>query len=281
VFADEQVAEGFYEIQMLGNNTDVTWELISLSAATGSARWNVYVSGTCNTFSDTNGVWQGGDQITFMSGVHLTGTTMINCNRLFQSGSTMDGATVLSANTVAGEAFIIGDNIQLIENSIFEYSDGHAIELPPTITTPVTYSFSGNTFSNYLADDTSGSAIFNNTGGDVLINISNGDTPTIRNSFGSTTDVQNPVVLTLTGIVSGSEVRILSSSVTSQVEELAGTDESGTTFAYNYTFSSGDTIDIVVLHIDYEYLRISNFELASTNASLPIQQNTDRVYRNP
>lgn len=280
VFAPERVAAGFYEIEMRGNGTDVTWELLSLAAATGSARWSITVSSSNNTFSDTNSVWKTGDQIYLTSGSHLTGTTLVDCNKLFQSGSTFNGVTILNANTVAGEAFVIADNISKIENSTFEYSDGHAIEIPPTITTPVTYSFSGNSFLDYLADDTSGSAIFNNSGGEVLINVSNGDTPTIRNSFGSSTDVQNPVILTLTNIISGSEVRFLSET-NGVWNELDGTEESGTTFAFNYTFASSFFVDIVILNLTHKYLRIAQLELGSTNSTVPVQQQTDRVYLNP
>ena len=280
VFADERVAEGFYEIQMVGNNTNVDFTLISISAATGSARWSLNASSSLNTFSDTNGVWKGADQILLNSGSHLTGTTFVDCNKLFQSGSTMDGCSILDANTVAGEAFIISDQLANIQNSSFEYAAGHAIEIPPNVSTPVTYSFVGNTFVGYTADDTSGSAIFNNSGGPILINITDGDSPTVRNSFGSSTDVQNPVVLTLTGLISGSEVRILSSSQTPP-QELAGTEESSTTFTYNYTFTSGLFIDIVVLNLTHKYLKISNLELGSSNTSIPIQQETDRVYLNP
>jgi hypothetical protein len=280
VFADERVAEGCYEIDMRGAGTDVIWELFSLTAATGSARWSINVSSSCNLFSDTNGVWSNGDIISLWSNSHLTGTSIISTNKFFQSGSTMDGVTVLSANTSEGEAFIVSDDISLIQNSAFEYSAGHALEIPPSVATPVTYSFSANTFTNYLADDTSGSAIFNNSGGPVLINISNGLSPTVRNSFGSTTDVQNPVVLTLTNIVSGSEVRILSSSQTPPVE-LDGTQESGTEFTFNYTFATGFFIDIVVLELGYKYLRLSDVELGASDTSIPVQQQLDRVYNNP
>lgn len=281
VFADERVAIGFYELEMRGNNTDVTWELASISAATGSARWSLTVSSSNNTFSDTNSVWQGADQILLTSGSHLTGTTIIDSNKFFQSGSTMDGITVLDANTVAGEAFVIANNIALVENSTFEFSDGHAIELPPTITTPITYSFSANVFTDYTADDTSGSALFNNTGGEVLINVVGGAiSPTVRDSIDSTTDIQNPVVLTLTNIVSGSEVRILSSGQTPPVE-LDGTEESGTTFTFNYTFASGFFIDIVILDLVFVYERISDLELGSGDTSIPIQQRFDRNYSNP
>lgn len=284
VFADERVARGFYEILIEGSQTNATTELLNLSSATTgtNARWNLTVSSSCNSYSDTNSVWLRGDQIRLSSNSHLTGTTLINCNRMFQSGSTHDSITVLDANTVSGSAFIVADNIGLFKDSTFEYSEGHALEIPPSVTTPVTYSLDGNQFLNYLADDTSGSAIFNNSGGDVLINITGGgNSPTVRNSDGSTTDVQNPVVLTITNIISGSEVRILSSSTDFPPIELGGTEESGTTFSYNYTFASGLFVDVVVLDLNYKYYRLSNLELTANDQTIPIQQETDRVYLNP
>lgn len=255
-----------------------------IAASTGSVRW--FFSGS---LSDVNSLNVLGS--TFLHGSEMLldnisssfiSTQFVDCTGL-DRGTLSTGFvrnSAIDANTATGESFMTASDISEIRFGNFQFSAGHALEIPPGVSTPVTYSFTGNTFTNYAADDTSGSAIFNNTGGDVLINVSGGDTPSIRNSFGSSTNVQNPVVLTLTGIVSGSEVRIMSSSQSPPVE-LGGTDESSTTFTFNYTFAAGFFIDIVVLDLSTTYLRLANVELGSSNTSIPIQQQTDRVYSNP
>jgi hypothetical protein len=255
-----------------------------IAASTGSVRW--FVSGSFEEVDELNilgATFIHANEILVNNvSASIVSTQFIDCNLLShsQDSSGFLRNSVIDANTVAGDAFLQTDGIGSIKFGSFEYSDGHAIRLLPEITTPVTYSFEGNTFTNYLADDTSGSALFNDAGGEVLINVVDGISPTVRDGFDSTTDIQNPIVLTLTGIVSGSEVRFLSSSQTPPVE-LAGTDESGPTFVFNYTYAAGFFVDIVIFHISYEYLRISNLELSSGDTSIPIQQGIDRVYLNP
>jgi hypothetical protein len=84
--------------------------------------------------------------------------------------------------------------------------------------------------------------------------------------------------LSLTGIKENSEVRIYHSGTTT---ELAGIENSTTTFDYEYVYSAGTYVDIVILHLDWDYYRIDNYLLPSTGATLPIAQITDRVYSNP
>ena len=279
VFADERVADGFYEIQIVGSATTASFELVNISAASTTRRWTLNVSSSAHSFSDKNSVLSIADKIILSQNSSVTGSTYINCTRLFQSGAALNNVNVLDANTVAGEAFIIADDISLISDSTFNYSAGHAIELPPTITTPVTYSFSNNQFVGYLADNTSGSAIFNNTGGDVLINIvDGGNTPTIRNSTGSSTTVNAAVTFKLTGLQVDSEVRIYDSTTGA---ELAGTESSGTTFTYQYNYTSDRTVYIVIFHLDFVEIRLTDITLSSSDQSIPIQQRTDRVYNNP
>ena len=196
IFADELVASGFYAFEMRGAGTDVSWNLASIvSANAATARWNILVDATTNSFSDTNGVWTGADQLTLSANATLTGTTLINCTTLTQTSAMLDTITVLGANTVAGAAFILSNNPALITDSAFNFSAGHAIE----ITTAGAYTFSGNTFTGYGADGTTSAAIYNNSGGAVTLNISGGgDTPTIRNGAGASTTVVNAVVLNVT-----------------------------------------------------------------------------------
>jgi hypothetical protein len=80
--------------------------------------------------------------------------------------------------------------------------------------------------------------------------------------------------LTLTGLQSNSEVRVFNAGTTT---ELAGVENSGTTFAANISASS---VDIVVHSLGYEYQKIEGAD-TSSNLTLPIQQRVDRNYRNP
>ncbi len=83
--------------------------------------------------------------------------------------------------------------------------------------------------------------------------------------------------LSLTGIKENSEIRIYSAGTTT---ELSGIESSATTFDYEYVYAAGTYIDIVILHLDWNYYKISNYLLSSSDATLPIAQITDRVYSN-
>jgi len=112
-----------------------------------------------------------------------------------QNSATLSGVTVLSANTATGVGYIQSNAPNLISDSSFTFSAGHAI----TITTPGTYTFTGNKFTGYGAGGTNSAAIYNNSGGAVTLNITGGgDTPTIRNGTGASTTVVNAVAVRVT-----------------------------------------------------------------------------------
>jgi len=74
-------------------------------------------------------------------------------------------------------------------------SNGHAIR----ITTPGTYTFVGNAFTGFGANGTTSAAIYNDSGGLVTLNISDGgSTPTYRNGSGATTVINNSVSVKIT-----------------------------------------------------------------------------------
>lgn len=282
-FAEELVADDFYEINVRGGGTSVLWNLASISSANPNRnRWTLTLDSSIASFNDTNGVWTGARNIFLDSSANLTGTTMINCNKVYQSGATFDGVTVIDANTASGEAFIVSNSPQLISNCDFNYSTGHTLEL--TSDCPTAFTFSNNSFNgSYGANGSNEAAIYNNSGKAIVINVSGGDTPTYRNGTGASTTVNNTVTLTLTNIVSDSEVRIYSAGT---ISELDGQESvTGGTFQFSYTYAANYLVDIVVFKESYLFNepdgRIKNFELPNGNSSIPISQRFDRNYNNP
>lgn len=282
IFARENVATNFYEIATRGNGTDVTWELGSISSADPSfVRWNLTIDSSTNSFTDTNSVFKGAGTYTFNNSSSLSGTTFIDSTKLIQSGSYLDGCTILTANTTAGEAFITSDIPSRISNCTFEYSAGHAIEITKT----GSFTFSGNTFVGYLADNTSGSSIFNNSGGPVTMSIVDASSPTVRNSAGSTTLISADVAVTLTGMKNNTEIRVFDHATSNPQIELAGVEDAtdGTSDNRSFTFSlsAGAVVDIVIISLTSENQRIDNFTIPGSATSIPIQQRIDRNYINP
>ncbi len=105
----------------------------------------------------------------------------------------------------------------------------------------------------------------NTNGSDASI----GSTPN-----GGTINFVTPAVLTVSPLISGTEVRYYDAGTTT---ELAGVESSGT--SYNSSVSAS-SVDIVIHKEEYENLRISGVDMTSGDVTVPIQQIFDRQYEN-
>ncbi len=194
----------------------------------------------------------------------------VNDNSAEVRGSTFIANDQLPANN----GMVDWDSNTDIETSTFELlsgtTSGHAVKIAST----GTYTFTDLTFTGFGADGTSSAAVFNDSGGAVTINVFGGNAPTVRNGTGASTTVNVLTTLTLTGLQANSEVRVYDAGTTT---ELAGVENSSTTFTANISASS---VDIVVHSLGYEYQKLKNVN-TSQNLTLPIQQRVDRSYSNP
>jgi hypothetical protein len=86
--------------------------------------------------------------------------------------------------------------------------------------------------------------------------------------------------LNITGMVSGSEVKVYRVSDSVLLASIDNT--SGSTFTYNYNWIGTDTVvNIIVFALGYQPVRFDNQVLGSTGLSLLVQPVIDRVYNNP
>jgi len=95
----------------------------------------------------------------------------------------------------------------------------------------------------------------------------------------------SPIVVTfqLTGLQSNSEVRLCDSDVADgdPSQEIAGTESSGTTFSYQYTYVGDVNAHVIIHHLNYQWQRISGLVLSTSDQSIPVQQQRDRNFSNP
>ena len=85
---------------------------------------------------------------------------------------------------------------------------------------------------------------------------------------------------TLTGLRSLSEVCIYDTATNPPVV-LAGTENSTTTFSYNYVYTGIDiNIYIVIFHLQYRDIRLVDLTLSNADQTIPVQQQTDPVFLN-
>ncbi len=210
---------------------------------------------------------------TLTAAASVVGCSFLSGSRVTQNRAVIEGCSFALASTADGSALVASDVPQDITNCSWTFTDGHAIEITSAVGT---VTFTGNTFTGYGASATNDAAIYNNSGGFVQLDIAGGgSTPTVRNGTGASTIVNNPILFTLTGLKTDSEVAILSSTGA----QLAGVEDSSTTFQWTHGGTEQE-ITYVVHHLDWVYVR-ENFTVSTVDAVIPISQRTDRVYRNP
>lgn len=108
------------------------------------------------------------------------------------------------------------------------------------------------------------------------------DFPMLSNSTtrGYLYDQTTQYTLTLTGLISGSDIVVLEAGTTTPRVNVD--NNSGTTYAYVHSDAiSGTDVDICVYKTGYIPYILRNITLESDNTSLPIQQVVDRNYSNP
>lgn len=190
-------------------------------------------------------------------------------NSTFQNHTGLDGAIVYNTGLdIKNSNFIANTN---------SLGSGAAIEHPFSGTFIYdNLQFSANDFDINFSKATSGT---------LIIQASNNANP----ATSKTTDpdsqviIQNTVILTLTDIVVGSEVRLYKSNPTGLFPtELAGieTEDDGT-FEYAYNYTGDFESDIVVVNTGYVYFRQNDNLLSSTPNTIKINQVFDRNYENP
>ena len=86
-----------------------------------------------------------------------------------------------------------------------------------------------------------------------------------------------PVSYTITfeGLQADTEVRIYKDSDDS---ELAGIENSGTSWGYTYIYTSDIPVYVRVAHVNYEWLTYEDLVLSNADQTIPVQQRFDRNY---
>lgn len=156
--------------------------------------------------------------------VSVISSVYIDCNQATISNSEQLRNAIIDANTADAVGFMVTDDITDIIFCSFQFSDGHGIEVIPTLITPQISK--GNLFTGYGANDSNDAAVFNNAGGSIVINVSSqGDTPTVRTLANTT--VNNNINATVTvkdeasAVIVGAEVSVRLVSDNSEI--LGGT----------------------------------------------------------
>lgn len=212
---------------------------ITITSAADGPRWSLDATAANLDNIDFYGCsfTHGADFLINNSVCEFIGNVFIDCNSAQVDNSTFIRNSIIDANTADGVAFLFTDDLSDVVFCNFSFSDGHAIEIESNTVDPQTSK--GNKFSGYGADASNDAAVFNDSGGNLTINITDaGDTPTTRTTTGTTT-VNNAVTITLTNLVAGSRVYIEN---TTDSVVLFNQIEATTTFSESVNYTGDKTL---------------------------------------
>ncbi len=284
-------------ISYAGKSGDVIRHTNSVITSPSPYYWEVNTGATSSCTWDFSGLVVVGSNVTLrnvttfdsMSFSSCLSLNFSNCNVTNSSISnvpttgntlTTNSATTIDSCTINTTAILTGSSwCHTSDPSIFSYctfnssiSSGHAIR----ITSIGTFNLEGIVFNNFGSASTTSAAIYNDSGGLVTLNITNGgSTPTIRNGVGASTTVNSNVQITLTDLVNPSEVRVYLAGTQTAVDG----QENVTSGTFVFSVGTSVTVDISIISLSYQILRIKNYSSAA-DTSLPIQQIVDRQYQN-
>jgi hypothetical protein len=272
-----RVSAGFNKIEITHASSSATWSSISISGVqtsiTGSAPvsrgdFEVVTSGA--TVSINGCTFTDMGTFVFQTGSTVDASTFRRCGQITQNGISLTNSLITNSHAAVA---VVASNVGAVTGCDFISSGtGHAIE---GFSTAGDYTVATNTFTSYGATGTANAALHVlATSGTVNINAPGGTT---YKSDGATVNIiSGQRTLTLTDIVSGSDIVILTAGTTT---ELANIDaNSGSTYAFSYTYSAGTYVDVCVYKAGYVPFTVRNYLLADADGSLPINQVVDRNF---
>jgi hypothetical protein len=276
IWRDYPVADTLYEFNLKGASGNKTTMTLTSCVVRGQAGqvWNI----TADANSDFKAY--GCSFANLRSGVLSAGSVLDNCSIDVSGTIDVNGATITGcsfSNQTASQLKLdaASDATSLSGCSFASDGTGHAIE----ITAAGTYTLTGHTFSGYAASNgsTGNETIYVNLASGT-VNISVDSSVSVRTAGATVNVTAGQKTLTVTNIVSGSDVVILSAGTDTVLAQNDGGANPVTSFAYSYTYSAGVNVDVAVYKAGYVPYIVRNYLLENGNASLPVAQVLDRNY---
>lgn len=219
------------------------------------------------TFTDM-GTW------IFKPASSVVDTTFRRSGRVTLGGAAMSGCLITRSTSTS--ALLVGSSVATLSNTNFiSAGTGHAIE----ITGGTSHTLNGLTFTGYAASNgsTGNEAIYVNiASGSVTINTDSAIS--YRTAGASVSVVAGQKTLTVTNVITGSDVVILSAGTSTVLTSNDGATNPVTSFNYSYTYSPGTLVDIAVYKAGYVPYIVRGYTLPSNGGSVQVAQIIDRNY---
>lgn len=245
----------------------------TIQSASGGARWNLDFD-DANT--DTIGLYgcsliNANDLQLDVAGVECINTLYIGCVSATVSNSLQQRISVINAATADGVAFMITDDLADINNSSFEFSDGHGIQLTGAAGN---YTLSNVTFTGYGANTSNDAALYVSAGtGTFNINVDNGTT--YRSGGATVNVVLSPVTTQVTVLnssgtpIQNARVYLYAANGTGDLpyQDSISITSSGTTATVTHTAHGLTTNDYIRITGANEFAYNGTFQVTVTGAN--------------
>jgi hypothetical protein len=216
------------------------------------------------------------------------GVTAVGCAWRQSDVVTLNSAVITSSvfsNTTAASAVVTSALSNLVTCDFVSDGSSHAVELTSigggsmTWDGTATSYVAGVTGSPVTPTSTGNEALFVNVGsGTLTVNVATGATvPSIRSAGATINVVAGLATLTLTGLLTGSDIIINTTGTNTPLVDID--QNAGSSYGYSFTFSPGTYVDIKIMKAGYLPYQVYNLLLTSSaTAELPIAQSVDRTY---
>lgn len=268
----------YFQGQSAPNGTNYVWEYwngstwSSLSSVTGVADLTSDIGGDILTWT-LPGDWA---RTTVNAGTSLYFVRWRSTSNWSATASDLNWSWAY-AIPVNSAAMLWNSNIDVVNSLFAGNADADTNEKSHGIEHRAsgTFSYTGLTFASNDAD-----ILFTAASGDLTINASAGANPSTSTVTGSgSVTINNNINVTLTGLIASpaTEVRVYEAGTTTEIDGA----ENVVTGTFTFQAQASDAVDIVIHNVEYEYLKIENFTIPTSDVSIPITQFFDRVYKNP
>ena len=254
VFPDSRTGNGFNGVDFGINNTstiDISSCVLtgrgSLFAAGVDTRPDYGALGTAGTLTITDSTFNTFRHMTLTSNCVIDGCSFLSGQYIEANTANVYQCIITDQATAPGEAFIATDNVTRIVECGFTQgaNGGHAVQC----NTSGTYTWD-NLLSGYsTSNGQTNSAFYNNSGGLITLNLAAGaDAPTVRNGTSATTDIVSSATITLSNLITNSEVRIINSDnrrlILAGNEAVNGALQSATVVAGGTGYDNADILTV-------------------------------------
>jgi hypothetical protein len=208
------------------------------------------------------------------AGVTATSSAWRECGQITLNGATISGSAI--RNSTAATALLVGSSVSTLSDTSFvSAGTGHAIE----ITGGTEHTFNGLTFTGYASTNgsTGNEAVYVNiASGTVTLNTDSAIS--VRTAGATVNVVAGQKTLSVTNVVSGSDIVILSAGTSTVLTSNDGATNPVTSFDYSYTYAANTFVDIAVYLAGYVPYIVRNYLLPANGGSVQVAQVLDRNY---